>query len=643
MSLLSPWSLLWLVTLPVLVAFYLFRPEPIRRFSSAFFLWKRSVPESQGGVYAKQLRSNPLLWLQLLFLIFLALYLAKPATSWTSVLPTGSKVVLVIDTSASMNAGQAFQQAKEKVGLALDGFFGLANLGSQPEVMLIAMDREPKILVPFTQDSAQLRSALATLSATEVPDRLESLRPLLASLIAEKKASIWLFGDHLPPELELPGLQFSHCGIRPENNVALTAFSIEVSRESGTPKPLIYARAQSFSKNAEQRILKVEGLDPARPEQAQAVLLEQTVTLPADGGRTISATFPASRLSASEPTLFRASLLPVPGANQDGFLSDDTAFAAAPPFGSDRMTVAFSPDIKGGFLLRALMAYPGVEVLDWKAYLQAQGSQRPLDLLVSSSRFPIPKSVTVRARILVTETAPKTETPVETLRAESNQELVKNAGVEWERLRVQREPDWPKQPSEQALLRTASGPALTLSGLAEGRPTLAWQFPLGYSSLPLSPALPILTSRFLRTYAQPSAQVLPSSVSTDERRTRPAGKSWTGPLSFVPRVGSAKLGPASYELASRDSQLPRFLYSGLYQAKNDADQTAWVPVNLFSPSESALPWTDTDRSFQAATADGTPDPVLSQRQFRLANTPLAALALLLLFLEAVVFLRRGRP
>ena len=79
MSLLSPWGLWWLLSLPLLVTFYLFRPEPRRRPSTTFFLWKTSAPDSQGGVYANRLRGNPLMWLQLLALLLLFPPLPPPS------------------------------------------------------------------------------------------------------------------------------------------------------------------------------------------------------------------------------------------------------------------------------------------------------------------------------------------------------------------------------------------------------------------------------------------------------------------------------------------------------------------------------------------------------------------------------------
>lgn len=642
MSFLNPWSLWWLLSLPLLITFYLFRPEPRRRLITTFFLWKKAVPESQGGVYAKQLRSNPLLWLQLLVLLLLSLYLARPATSWRSSLPTSSRVVLVVDTSASMNAGGAFEQAVEKAEQAIDGLFGLTNLGSYPEVMLLAVDREPKILVPFTRDQTQLRSALDSLSASEVPDRLESLRPFLATLITDRKASVWLFGDHLPEELELPGLQFSRCGSTPAGNVALSAFSVETSRETGNPKPLLYARVENFSRNAEQRLLTVETMNLGSPDKPDATVFEQLVTLPAGEGRTLTQTFPASRLSTDQPTLFRASLKTLPGAVADGFVNDDTAYVCSPPFGGDRLTVAITPDLQAGFLLRALMAHPNVEVLDWKALAISPG-ERPVDLLVSPRDFRLPNRPAVRTRMLVTETAPAKNAPVELLKATPGQAMVADAGVEWERLRVQRDADWPSAPGEQVLLSTDSGPALTFSGLSSGQPTLAWRFPLAYSSLPLSPALPILTGRFLREYAQPAARALPGSWSTEERHPRPAGRGWAGRLEIQPRSGSALQGPFSIVAEATDAQLPRLTHSGFYQAQTSDGSKPWIAVNIFSPSESALPQSDSDRSFAAAEGEAAPASGVTQRHYRDFSGPLAALALMILLFESWLFLRRGRP
>jgi hypothetical protein len=644
MSLLSPWGLWWLLSVPLLVTFYLFRPEPRRRLSTTFFLWRRSAPESQGGVYAKRLRSNPLLWLQILILILLALYLARPATSWSTLVPTSAKVVMVIDRSASMNAGDAFEQALDKAQEAVDGLFGFANFGSQPEVMLLAVDKEPQILVPFTSDAVQLRSALASLKPTEAADRLETLRPFLASLVSDQKATVWLFGDHLPAELEISGLQFTACGTEVPVNAGLVAFSVELTQESGAPKPFVYARVQNFSASAEQRLLRVEKMELDDPDKVESIVVEASLLLPAGGGHTMNESFPAARLSTSEPSLFRARLLPIPGATTaslDGFSNDDTAYTIAPPYGQQRVRVSVTPDLKASFLVRALMATQGVEVLDWERLLPQGGDERPLDLLICAPNSKLPAKPLVRTKFEVSEAAPAENTPVEVLRANPDQPLVKDAGAEWSRLRVQRDTSWPVGAGETTLLSTASGPALTLKGVGEGQPTLCWRFPVSYSSLPLSPALPVLVSRFLDEYSRPASLALVGSFTTNERRSRPAGAIWKGKLELQPALTSALAN--SGQVDRGDRQLPRLGYAGFYKVRNlDSQSTALLAVNLFSTAEGQLPRTREDRSF--SKEETAPGPSAGQqRQYRESTTPLAALALLLLLIEAAVFLRRGRP
>jgi hypothetical protein len=645
MSLLSPWGLWWLLSVPLLVTFYLFRPEPRRRMSSSFFLWRRSQPETQGGVYAKRLRDNPLLWLQVLVLILLSLYLSRPASSWSSLLPSSERVVLVLDRSASMQAGGAFEQAVMKAEAAIDGLFGFANFGSQPEVMLIAVDREPQILVPFSKDAQPLREALATLRPTEVTDQLPGLRVFLASLISDQKATVWLFSDHLPPELELPGLQYTACGKEPRGNVGLVAFSVEMSQDGTSPRPFAYVRVENFSASAEQRMLRVEKMTFEKPDRVEAVLLETSLLLPAGGGETLHELFPAARLSSSQPSLFRARLLPLPGTAtpEDGFPIDDAAYSVSPPYGQLRIRVAVTPELKASFLLRALAASNELELLDWEKLLQ-QSDAPPLDLLICPSQTRLPTRPVVRTRFEVTETPPLPEAPVEVLRAVPDAPLVTDAGALWSSLRVQREAAWKVEPDEQVLLSTASGPALTLKGLEAGQPTLCWRFPLGYSSLPLSPAFPVVVSRFVAEYSRPTSTALTGSITTSQRLTRPAGAPWKGQLELHPLLSSPWARPLVLQEGER--QLPRLSYSGFYQASRGGRQDGPGPVmavNLFSSAESALPHTPGDLSFaRLEGAEGRPEGQ-QKKQYRETTTPLASLALLLLVLETAIFLRRGRP
>ncbi len=632
-------ALLWLLTLPLLVLFYLFRPEPRKRASTTYFLWKQSSPESQGGKFARRLRSNPLMWLQLLMLALLALYLARPATVWRSLLPPTSRIVLVVDRSASMSAQGVFPRAQEQALEALDGLFGFQGLGRGTEVMLVAVDREPQILVPFTNDETSLRQALEGLEVSHAPDNLAGLRPFLSSLVTDQKATIWLFSDHLPEELEISGLQFSSAANEQVDNVGIVTFSVETPQSASlTTRPFLYARVQNNSSAAQQRLVVLEKMRPNDSDQVEAVISERSVLLAAGAGQTIDEPIPASRLSAQEPSLFRLRLKPVPGKELDPFPLDDTAYTVAPPFTEHRVSVSVAGGLKAGFLLRALLASSNVEVLEWKGLLQ-HPDPPPLDLLVSPPDFPVPDRLKVRSRFLLTQARPGEDTPVATLQAgnQKEAELVQNVGTEWHRLKVQVTDQQSLESGEKTLLLTSDGtPALTLSGLAQGQPSLHWRFPLSYSSLPLSPALPVVVGRFVDRYSRGTTLPYHGSLSTSQRRTRPPGVAWKGELTLhldgtqVARVGEA------------ETSLPRLSKVGFYQLQS-GDKSAPLAVNLFSLDESALPITAEDRSFTDESAQTVTTTTQETLQYREAGTPLLAILLLFLFLEAAVFLWRGRP
>lgn len=577
------------------------------------------------------------MWLQLLMLALLALFLARPATVWKSMFPPASRVVLVLDRSASMSSAGSFDRAIEQAEHALDGLFGFHSFGRETEVMLVAVDREPQILVPFTDDVAQLRDALDTLEVTHVPDRLESLRPFLSSLINDHKATVWLFSDHLPKALEISGLQFSSASTSKADNVGIVTFSIETPQSAVTGRPFAYARIQNTSSAAQRRVVVLEKMKLSDPEQVEGTVFERSLALSGGGGQTINEPLPALRLSHQEPTLFRLRLKPIPGAKGDDFRLDDVAYTVAPPFVENRVSVAVAGDLKVSFLLRALLASRDVEVLDWKALITAPDPS-PVDLLICEEGAAIPKKLEVHSKFVVTVEPPQEDTPVGTLQSSSVAEasLVQSVGTEWNRLRVQVTNRKPLEDGESVLLFTGQDtPALSLRGVAQGQPTLVWRFPLGYSSLPLSAALPVVVGRFVDIYGRGSTLPYSGSLTTTDRANRPTGAAWRGALEIR---GSGGLVLKVDEL---DSNLPRIPRLGYYSIKG-SQGTAPLAVNLFSPTETALPRTESDRSFTQESAQAAAVKETST-QYKEAGTPLLLILLLLLLLEGAVFIWRGRP
>src|ERR1700687_6488849 len=102
MNFLSPFALLpGTLAVPLLLLYFLKvrrRQMPV----SSLLLWQAALRDREASTFFQRLQRDPLLILQLLALLALALALARPAVT---VMGHGAKrIVVVLDTSASMKA-----------------------------------------------------------------------------------------------------------------------------------------------------------------------------------------------------------------------------------------------------------------------------------------------------------------------------------------------------------------------------------------------------------------------------------------------------------------------------------------------------------------------------------------------------------
>src|SRR5213076_831442 len=102
MSFLSPFALaLFALSLPLVMLYFLKVRRRERRVPS-LLLWAPALRDREASAFFQRLQRDPLLILQLLALLALTLALARPTVT---VLGDGArKVVVVLDTSASMKA-----------------------------------------------------------------------------------------------------------------------------------------------------------------------------------------------------------------------------------------------------------------------------------------------------------------------------------------------------------------------------------------------------------------------------------------------------------------------------------------------------------------------------------------------------------
>src|SRR6201993_4992534 len=102
MNFLAPTSLLFALTIPVVIVFYLLKRRRVVKLVSSTLLWQKFLSETQASAPFQKLRKNWLLILQIVLLAIDVLALSRPY--FAAKAKPAQLRVLILDSSASMQA-----------------------------------------------------------------------------------------------------------------------------------------------------------------------------------------------------------------------------------------------------------------------------------------------------------------------------------------------------------------------------------------------------------------------------------------------------------------------------------------------------------------------------------------------------------
>jgi hypothetical protein len=184
MNLANPAALLWALLAVPVVIFYILKIRLRRVPVSTTLFWRQVFEEKRPRSLWQRLRHLLSLLVQLAFLCLLVLALAEPFFAWE--VESARRLVLVIDTSASMNATDVaptrLAHARELGRHFIDG------LRYRDEMALVAAGTQPQVVCGLTSHQRTLRDALQAVPATDGPTRVADAVALARRLIAEQRA-----------------------------------------------------------------------------------------------------------------------------------------------------------------------------------------------------------------------------------------------------------------------------------------------------------------------------------------------------------------------------------------------------------------------------------------------------------------------
>lgn len=335
----QPWALLALLSVPAILILHSLRPTRRNVVVASNALWREALRERRRGLGLRKLLSNLSLLLLLLFALLASLALGDP--QWLTRTADRGDVVVILDTSASMQtrtgASSRFELARRQAAELID------DLPGEGRMLIMSSGRNPVLRSAFDDDKRVLRDALASITVSDEAGRPRAALSLALSLLRHReRGQVYFLTDGAFDEhigFGAAKVEYRLVG-GPARNVAITRFDVraEVGSESRFQVLL------TVTSHAEQP-LEV----PLAVSLDGQTLVEQTLRLPA--GATHTEVWPFSGRAAGRA---RASI-----DIDDDLAVDNQAFAV---LGAERTlrVLLLSP---GSFYLEsALRALPNVQL-----------------------------------------------------------------------------------------------------------------------------------------------------------------------------------------------------------------------------------------------------------------------------------------
>src|ERR687895_361346 len=181
MGLAAPLALLGLLSVPLIVAFYMLRLRRTQRPVSSTYLWTQLVRDVEANAPWQRLRRSLLLLLQLLLAVLLAFLVARPFAERPAGL--ARDLVLVIDASASMAATDVFP---DRLTAAKRGAVeALSEVPSDGRVSVVAAAETARVVANEATDRGRVARAIESIEQSTGPgDMADALK--LAGKLAER-------------------------------------------------------------------------------------------------------------------------------------------------------------------------------------------------------------------------------------------------------------------------------------------------------------------------------------------------------------------------------------------------------------------------------------------------------------------------
>jgi hypothetical protein len=180
----SPWNLLFLSFIPLVVLMYILKQKFEERQVSSIYLWEQVLKDIEVNTPWQKLKKNILLLLQILAVLFLVFSLANP-----SVFINGGKsenLIVVIDTTGSMNTRYENTTRLQAAKNMADETIKSSN--NKVNFTIITLGKLPKVEVN-TSDKNQARARLKDIKPSNAKGEISEVLSLVKALSKQQDST----------------------------------------------------------------------------------------------------------------------------------------------------------------------------------------------------------------------------------------------------------------------------------------------------------------------------------------------------------------------------------------------------------------------------------------------------------------------
>ena len=267
MQFLAPFALVFLLTIPIIILFYLLKQKKQQHTVSSTLLWQKALADTISQTPWQKLRRNLLLFIQLLVALLLILALTRPFLVRDQ--QAGASFILLIDTSTSMmtkeEGGTRLELAKAEAEKLIKAQgrgtkFTLIGVGPVPEILANLGDRQ------------EVLSKLQGLQPGYQEANLDNTLSLVSALLEKGTMAPVIFysdGGVILPEgpVGVKEFQYKRIGTR-EDNLAIGAFSWR----DGSEGPIVMIRIENYGHEEQEATVNL--LSEGKMLDVQAVKVQ---------------------------------------------------------------------------------------------------------------------------------------------------------------------------------------------------------------------------------------------------------------------------------------------------------------------------------------------------------------------------------